>query len=141
MKKFLPLFLIFLFAFFVRIWHISSVPLGFHNDEVDVAYVGKFTLLNGHDPAGHFLPLYFDKFGDFRPTGLFYLAGVSELIFGTNEFAARFPTVLFGALTAFPVYFLALFLFKKKSIGLLAVFFLPFFLFFYKFLGVGIEVL
>ena len=100
------LLLIFFLALFLRLIFLGSVPAGFHNDEVDVGYVGKFIVLNGKDPAGNILPLAFNKFGDFRPTGLFYLAGISQLIFGSNEFAVRLPTALFGALTVFPLFFL-----------------------------------
>ena len=74
------LLLIFLLALAVRLLALSDVPFGFHNDEVDVGYVGKFILLNGRDPAGNILPLAFNKYGDFRPTGLFYLAGISQFI-------------------------------------------------------------
>lgn len=103
-KKLLSIFIL---ALVLRVWALSSVPFGFHNDEVDVGYVGKFILLNGRDPAGNILPLAFNKYGDFRPTGLFYLAGLSQFIFGSNIFAVRLPTALFGALTVFPVFYLA----------------------------------
>ena len=109
------LLLIFLLALFLRLFFLGSVPHGFHNDEVDVGYVGKFIILHGRDPAGNFLPLVFNKFEDFRPTGLFYLAGISQLIFGSNEFAVRFPTALFGALTVLPVFFLARELFGHSN--------------------------
>lgn len=74
MKKIL--FLIFLLAFFLRLYHLDQIPSGFHNDEVDVGYVGKFIILHGHDPAGNFLPLAFNKFGDWRPTGAVLFCGV-----------------------------------------------------------------
>lgn len=114
------IFLIFLLALMVRLLFLGSAPWGFHNDEVDVGYVGKFIVLNGEDPSGNFLPLFFNKFGDFRPAGLFYLSGLSELIFGTNVFAVRLPTALFGALTVFPLSFLTKRLFGKENIALFA---------------------
>lgn len=103
-KKLLAIFLL---ALTLRLYALGSIPSGFHNDEVDVGYVGKFLILHGRDPAGNILPLAFNKYGDFRPTGLFYLAGISQLIFGSSEFAVRLPTALFGALTVFPLFFLA----------------------------------
>lgn len=117
------LLLIFLLALFLRVIFLGSVPSGFHNDEVDVGYVGKFLILHGRDPAGNILPLAFNKYGDFRPTGLFYLAGISQLIFGTSEFAVRLPTALFGALTVFPLFFLARELFAETA-AYFAAFFL-----------------
>lgn len=125
------LLLIFLLALILRFYNLGSVPAGFHNDEVDVGYVGKFLILHGRDPAGNILPLAFNKYGDFRPTGLFYLAGISQLIFGSNEFAVRFPTALFGALTVFPLFFLARELFgvgAKSELPETAAYFVAFFL-------------
>lgn len=111
-KTWVILSFIFLLALILRIYNLGSIPSGFHNDEVDVGYAGKFIVLHGRDPAGNFLPLAFDKFGDFRPIGLFILAGISQLIFSSNEFAVRLPTALFGAMTT-----LALYLFTKKLWG------------------------
>lgn len=110
------LLLIFLLAFILRVAWLGNLPSGFHNDEVDVGYVGKFMLLNGRDPAGNFLPLTFNKFGDFRPAGLFYIAGLSQLIFGTNVFAARLPTAFFGALSVWPIFYLAREIFKSSRL-------------------------
>src|SRR3989338_201555 len=116
--------LIFLLALGFRTYNLGSVPWGFHNDEVDVGYVGKFLILHGRDPGGNFLPLAFDKFGDFRPTGLFYLVGISELIFGTSEFAVRFPVALFGALTVFALYLFVGRLWGDRRIAIIASLFL-----------------
>ena len=116
--------LIFLLALGLRTYNLGSVPWGFHNDEVDVGYVGKFLILHGRDPGGNFLPLAFDKFGDFRPTGLFYLVGISELIFGTSEFAVRFPVALFGALTVFALYLFVGRLWGDRRIAIIASLFL-----------------
>lgn len=118
------LLLIFLLALFARLIFLSSVPSGFHNDEVDVGYVGKYLILHGRDPSGKVLPLAFNKFGDFRPIGLFYLSGLSQIVFGSNEFAVRLPTALFGALSVFPLFFLCSAIFKKREIGYFATFLL-----------------
>lgn len=123
-KTWIILGLIFLLALLLRVYNLGSVPWGFHNDEVDVGYVGKFIVLHGRDPAGNFLPLYFDKYGDFRPTGLFYLAGISQLVFGSGEFAVRMPTSLFGALTTVVLYLFLKKLWGNELIAQLAGFFL-----------------
>ncbi len=103
---------------------LSSIPWGFHNDEVDVAYVGKYLVMHGRDPAGNFFPLSFNKFGDFRPIGLFYLVGITEFVLGANEFAARLPSALFGALLVWPVFLLSREIFKRDGPAYLASFFL-----------------
>lgn len=104
-KIFYFLILIFLLALFLRVFNLGSIPVGFHNDEVDAGYVGKFLILHGRDTSGNVMSLAFNKFGDFRPTGLFYLTGISEVLFGTNEFAARLPAAFFWGANCFPAVF------------------------------------
>ncbi|MBI3980836.1 glycosyltransferase family 39 protein, partial [Candidatus Microgenomates bacterium] len=110
---------IFLIAFLVRVINLANFPVGFHNDEVSIGYSAYSLLQTGKDRSGEMLPLSIDQFGDFRPAGYFYLAAVSEKVFGVNEFAVRFPAALFGSLLIFAGYQLALVLFKNKPIALL----------------------
>jgi len=100
-----PLFWIFVLALFLRVIKLGTFPYGFHADEVRVGWQASL---------GKILPLYYNTFGDFRPTGIFYTAMPSLALFGKNEFAVRFPSALFGALTVFPLYFFAKELRKKK---------------------------
>lgn len=124
-KSFLLLVAIFLLALFLRIYHLSSVPVELHHDELINGYVGKFILQNGKDLYGNRWPIfYFDKFGDYPPVLPMYLSGMGIIVFGTNEFGLRFPTALFGALTVFAVYLLGRILFPARNIALLAAFFL-----------------
>lgn len=110
---------IFLIAFLVRVINLANFPVGFHNDEVSIGYSAYSLLQTGRDRNGEILPLSIDQFGDFRPAGYFYLAAVSEKVFGVNEFAVRFPAALFGSLLIFAGYQLAFVLFKNKLIALL----------------------
>lgn len=123
-KRFFVAWLVVLFfAFFLRFFHLATVPFGFHRDELINVYVGRYILLNGQDLYGNAWPLfYFDKFGDFPPIFPMYLMGFSTFLFGVNEFATRFPSALLGALTAIPVYFLANLLYKNKYVSLLSAF-------------------
>jgi len=99
------IFLIFLFAAFLRLYNLSSLPFNFHLDEVQSTFVGRYTLLHFRDPYGNFFPLnYFNLFGDYPPIIPMYLSGIATFIFGVNEFAARFPSAFFGALAVFPIY-------------------------------------
>lgn len=121
MRKYIvPLLLacIFLLALILRVFELGSVPNGFHGDEVDVGYEGKYIVMHGVDTYGNKLPLSFDRFGDFRPTGIFYLAGISEMVFGTNEFAVRFPAAIFGALSVIALFYLASRISKNQIAGL-----------------------
>lgn len=124
MKNF-TLWLIFLLALFLRVYQLGTLPLGFYEEEVTNAYVGRFILETGRDLYGNWFPLlYFDKFGDYPPVIPMYLAGISTYIFGLTEFAARFPTALVGALTVFPFFGLSFLVFKDKKLSLLSAFFL-----------------
>lgn len=124
-KENIILILIFLLALFLRTFKLDSLPYGFHEDELSNTYVGRFIFENGKDLYGNSWPMfYFDKFGDYPPVLPMYLSGISTYIFGINEFAARFPIALFGALTVFPLYYLALYFFKNKKVGLISSFLL-----------------
>ena len=101
------IWLIFTLALLIRLYDLSSVPHGFHMDEVANAYLGRFILLNGQDIHGNRWPfMYVNKYGDYPPAIPMYLAGLSTFIFGLNELAARFPAAVIGSLAVFPVYFL-----------------------------------
>lgn len=88
------LLVIFLVSLLFRTYRLDTIPNGFHVDELDAGYIGRYILENGHDISGAFLPLYYNKFGDYRPTGIFYLAGLSVKIFGSTPLATRLPAHL-----------------------------------------------
>lgn len=124
MAKFLTnsraLILIFLLALFLRVYKLAEFPVGFHVDEVKVGWNALSILKTGLDDHGNKFPLYYNSFGDYRPTGIFYFTIPSLAIFGRNEFAVRFPSALFGALTIFPIYFFTQEITRSKKIALLA---------------------
>ncbi|HEX7041810.1 MAG TPA: glycosyltransferase family 39 protein, partial [Patescibacteria group bacterium] len=111
---------IFLLAIFLRADNLSKIPNSLHQDELNAGYQGYKIIHTGRDLQGNFLPLYINRFGDFRPAGIFYLDGISTSILGLNTFSVRLPAALFGAFTIFPVYLLAFAISKKKYIGYLA---------------------
>lgn len=115
---------IFVLALIFRLYHLGTTPAGFHVDEVNVGYVGRYLLTHGKDIFGNTLPSFFNKFGDYRPIGIFYLSGFSTFLFGVNEFAVRFPSAFIGALTVIPMYLFAAFVSGRRSVGFVAAFFL-----------------
>lgn len=121
MKK---LALIFLVALFLRLFNLSSTPLGFHSDEVRVGWNAYSILKTSQDDRANTAALYYNTFGDYRPTGIFYFTIPSIAIFGLNEFAVRFPSSLIGALTVFPVFFICFEFTKNKRASYLSAFFL-----------------
>ena len=115
-RGFLIPFSIFIFALIIRTYKLSYIPFGFHMDEVSNTYIGRFILLNGEDIYGNKLPLlFFNKFGDFPPVLPMYFSGLATFVFGTTEFAARFPAAFFGSLIIFPLYSLVQRLISRTS--------------------------
>jgi len=115
------LFIIFFFALIFRTYQLSSIPAGFHQDEVVNTYVGEFILKNGQDLFGNKYPLlYFNKWGDYPPVLPMYVSGLGALIFGDTLFGARILTAILGALTIFPLFFLVKKITKNKLIALFA---------------------
>ena len=116
-----PLFWILLLALTLRLYKLGEFPYGFHVDEVKVAWNALSILKTGHDDQNKILGLYYNSFGDFRPSGIFYIAVPSIAIFGRSEFATRFPVALFGALTILPIYFLIEIFDKSKKLKLKSI--------------------
>jgi 4-amino-4-deoxy-L-arabinose transferase-like glycosyltransferase len=121
-KKFL--FTIFLIALVLRTISLGNLPYGFHSDEARVAWNSYSILETGKDDRGNILALYYNTFGDYRPTGIFYFTIPSIQVFGLNEFSTRFPSALVGSLTVIVMFFLTKELTKNKKVAYLASFFL-----------------
>lgn len=121
-NKFIALLLsiIFIGAIFFRTVNLSSYPVGFQIDEASLGYNAYSILKTGKSEAGTVFPLYIDTFGDNRPTGYNYLAVPSVALFGLTVFATRLPGAIFGALSVFAIFLLALALFKDRKIALVS---------------------
>jgi 4-amino-4-deoxy-L-arabinose transferase-like glycosyltransferase len=101
-----PLLWIFLLALILRTYKLGEFPYGFHVDEARVAWNALSIFKTGHDDQNKILSLYYNSFGDYRPSGIFYFTVPFIAIFGRCEFATRLPVALMGALTVIPIYFL-----------------------------------
>jgi len=110
-----PVFWIFLLALILRIYKLGIFPYGFHADEARVGWQSS---------QGKLLPLYYNTFGDFRPTGIFYTVMPSVFLFGKTELAVRFPSALIGALTILPLFLFVEQLTKNKRLAFISAFFL-----------------
>lgn len=109
------LIVIFLLALLLRVGGLNSFPVGFHSDEARVGWNAVSIAQTGKDDWGNRLPLYYNTFGDYRPTGIIYATIPSILLFGRSEFAIRFPSALFGALAVFPIAFITTKISKQKK--------------------------
>jgi len=114
------LFVILVFALFLRTYSLGNVPNGFHIDEASLGYNGYSLLLTGKDENNNKFPLYIDMFGDDRPSGYHYLTVLPIKFLGLTEFATRLPGALFGTFTVISFFFLTLVLFKSKKISLIS---------------------
>lgn len=120
------LVVILVLALVVRFVNLDQIPAGFHSDEASVGYNAYSLSLTGRDDNGKWFPVYIDIFGDNRLAAIHYLAILPVKIFGLNEFATRFFAAVFGALTVFPVYFLALGIFQNRKIAVISSLILAF---------------
>jgi len=120
-KEIVTLSLIVIFGAGLRFYHLGTLPLSLHNDEVMNGYVGRFTLQNRVDLYGNRLPWrYFDNFGDYPNIIPMYLSGLATYILGVNALAIRFPVALAGTLSIVLIYLIAQELFQKTKIPLAA---------------------
>src|SRR3989344_5183236 len=118
------LFLIFiiLLAVILRFYNLSTIPVGFNDDEAAFGYNAYSILKTGRDEWVRFLPFpVFESFGDWKLVGYLYPVVLSQFIFGVNEFATRVPSAIFGVFAIISTYFLTKKLFENnnsKSIAL-----------------------
>jgi len=105
---------------FLRLYKLSSFPVGFHIDEASLGYNGYSLLMTGKDENNNRFPLYIDMFGDNRPSGYHYLPILPIKMFGLSEFSTRLPGAFFGILTVFAIFFLTYVIFNDKKISLLS---------------------
>lgn len=110
------LVMIILFAALLRFFNLSTIPIGFNDDEAAFGYNAYSIQQTGRDEWGRFLPFpTFESFGDWKLVGYLYPVVISQFFLGTNEFATRFPSAGFGVLAVFATYLLTKKLFEDKT--------------------------
>jgi len=96
LEFFLPVFVV-LLAAFLRLYKLGKVPCSLYWEEAALGYDAYSILKTGKDFHGNSFPIVaFESFGDFKPSGYFYAAAISEFFFGLNQFAVRLPSALAG---------------------------------------------
>lgn len=123
-RNFFLLLLILLLAAVLRFWNLAGNPPGLTWDEAALGYNTYSLLQTGRDEYGTLLPLNLKSFGDWKPALYAYLDIPFVALLGLNELAVRLPSAIFGVFGVFGVFLLTLELFKKRSLALLAAFFL-----------------
>lgn len=116
--------LIVVLGIFFRFYNFPHNPPSLNWDEVAFAYNAHSLIETGRDEFGKSWPLYFESLNDFKLPLYMYLTVISELIFGYNDFAVRFPSALFGTLTIVVMYFFVFEASKNKNVALISALFL-----------------
>jgi 4-amino-4-deoxy-L-arabinose transferase-like glycosyltransferase len=114
-RSFVFLFLLCVFGGILFSFNLGSWDL-WNSDEPRNAQVAKEMLQDGEWVIPH---LNSEVYVGNTPFFFWLTAATAEAVGGMNEFAARFPSALFGLLTLLMVFFLGMRLFKEK-VGFLA---------------------
>ncbi len=121
-KTFYILFCIFLISVFLHFFKINEAPPCLNADEVSYGYNAYSILKTGKDEYGTFMPLRLKSFGDYKLPLYSYLTIPSIAIFGLNDFAVRFPALLFSILFPLAFFFLLKEFFEKEKIAFIGSF-------------------
>ncbi len=112
--------LILLFACFVRLYHLGTIPAGVTNDEATYIYSAYSIWKTGHDFAGKFLPLSFNLAYSYSPVPVYIIAPFVGL-YGMNLVTGRLPFALVGIGSVVLVYFLAKLIFRRNDLAFLSM--------------------
>jgi 4-amino-4-deoxy-L-arabinose transferase-like glycosyltransferase len=116
---FLLLFFVIILSAVLRLVDISNVPPGLYQDESAIGYNAYSILQTGKDEYGYSYPLYFKSFNDYKLPVYIYLTAASEKIFGVNEFAVRFTSILAGIFAVIIIFFFVKYLTNNLTLAFL----------------------
>lgn len=103
-KKYIALIIILVFAAFLYLYKINSVPPGLNNDQVSQAYNAFSILKSGEDRYGLVYPIMFRSFGSFILPVFTYILAFGYLILGVSSVGVNIVSVIFGLLTIVVTY-------------------------------------
>lgn len=85
----------FILVFFVsHFLYLSLTPSGLYVDESSIGYNAFSILRTGRDEHGHFLPLYFEAFGDYKNPIYVYSVTIPFLLFGVSVTSLRLTSTI-----------------------------------------------
>jgi 4-amino-4-deoxy-L-arabinose transferase-like glycosyltransferase len=90
----------------LRFYNVWENPPGLYIDEVSGGYNSYTILQRGEDEHGNKFPVFFKAFGEYKMPLYVYATSGAIGVFGKNEFAIRFTSVMCGILSLFMFYFL-----------------------------------
>ena len=113
-----------LVAAIVRTVGIDENPPGFFTDEASVGYNAYTILKHGTDEHGEPWPVLFRAFGEFKLPVYIYTTVPFVAVLGLTEFAVRLASATYGIIAVVTVFLLASAVFRRRTAGLAAAFFL-----------------
>lgn len=114
------LVLILFVAAFIRIYNLTSVPIGFHRDEALFGYEAYSIAKTARDTHGRFMPLSFQGFGIIDYPLAIYPTVPTVALLGLDVFTIRLNFVLYSLVTIFLIYKLAEKLLQNTKAALIA---------------------
>lgn len=99
----------------LRLFWLGKMPPALHWDETAIGYNAYSILKTGRDEYGHFLPLIFKSFGDYKPGLYVYLVVPFIVGLGLTELAVRLPSALIGIATVWLLYQVVVLFFSPKG--------------------------
>jgi 4-amino-4-deoxy-L-arabinose transferase-like glycosyltransferase len=122
-----------------RIYKIAEIPVSVYWDEASIGYNAYSVATDLKDEWGDKLPLHFRAFGEFKLPVYIYSVAVFVKAIGLNEYAVRFPAVLYSLGTIVIVYLLVKKITEKEGPAILSAFILSFSPWFFIFSRTGYE--
>ena len=109
--------LVVLLALFLRAWQFGSLPASLYFEEPALGYDAYSIFKTGKDMHGNFFPIVaFPSFGDYKPSGYFYLTAPFVGILGMSEASVRLPSLLLGMITVLMVMVMSQRMFNNRII-------------------------
>jgi hypothetical protein len=100
----LILLIIILFAGFIRIFKITTLPPALYYDEVDAGYQAMIFNQNQTDYYGNKFPIHFHSFGDYRTSLHIYSIALLQQLTDNLDLSVRLPSAIYGILSVFVLY-------------------------------------
>jgi len=110
-------------AAILRLVHLGSIPISLNLDETAIGYNAYSIFKTGLDEYGK-VPIALRSFGDWKLPIYPLFSILPIFVFDLNEFSVRLVSSIAGIYQVFIIYFIALKIFNKKSVGLFSSFFL-----------------
>ena len=122
--KTLIILLVFLLAFVLRVYKVTSDPPSLNWDEASIGYNAYSILKSGKDEWNKSFPLHFKSYGEYKLPAQIYASIPGIAVFGLTELGVRITPVVYGTLTVVLLYFLTKALFASELVAIVSSFLL-----------------